>query len=68
MTSANDLVPAGASFQTSAGDGLVSDMGSLLNLGFTDPDGGEHEIIWAKPGIPVEQGLRRAEWTYIEFE
>ena len=51
-----------------AGDGLVSDMGSLLNLGFTDPDGGEHEIIWAKPGVPVEQGLRRAEWTYIEFE
>ena len=51
-----------------AGDGLVSDMGSLLNLGFTDPDGGEHEIIWVKPGIPVEQGLRRAEWTYIEFE
>jgi catechol 2,3-dioxygenase-like lactoylglutathione lyase family enzyme len=51
-----------------AGDGLVSDMGSLLNLGFTDPDGGEHEIIWVKPGVPMKQGLRRAEWTYIEFE
>jgi catechol 2,3-dioxygenase-like lactoylglutathione lyase family enzyme len=48
-----------------AGDGLVADMGSLLNLGFTDPDGGEHEIIWVKPGVPVEKGFRKAEWTYI---
>jgi catechol 2,3-dioxygenase-like lactoylglutathione lyase family enzyme len=29
-----------------AGDGSVTDMGSLLNLGFTDPDGGEHEVVW----------------------
>jgi catechol 2,3-dioxygenase-like lactoylglutathione lyase family enzyme len=44
-----------------AGDGSVTDMGSLLNLGFTDPDGGEHEVVWVKPGVPVEAGLRRAE-------
>jgi catechol 2,3-dioxygenase-like lactoylglutathione lyase family enzyme len=48
-----------------AGDGFVRDMGSLLNMGFTDPDGGEHEIIWVKPGVPVEQGFRRAEWTEL---
>ncbi len=46
-----------------AGDGSVTDMGSLLNLGFTDPDGGEHEVVWVKPGVPVEEGLRRAEWS-----
>jgi catechol 2,3-dioxygenase-like lactoylglutathione lyase family enzyme len=49
-----------------AGDGAVTDMGSLLNLGFTDPDGGEHEVVWVKPGVPVEAGLRRAEWSTAE--
>jgi len=49
-----------------AGDGAVTDMGSLLNLGFTDPDGGEHEITWVKPGVPVGAGLRRAEWRTVE--
>ena len=49
-----------------AGDGMVADMGSILNLGFTDPDGGEHEIVWVKPGVPTEQGVRRADWTYIQ--
>ena len=50
-----------------AGDGAVTDMGSLLNFGFTDPDGGEHEVVWVKPGLPVEAGLRRAEWTTVEM-
>jgi catechol 2,3-dioxygenase-like lactoylglutathione lyase family enzyme len=50
-----------------AGDGVVTDMGSLLNFGFTDPDGGQHEVIWVKPGVPVEAGLRRAEWSTIEM-
>jgi catechol 2,3-dioxygenase-like lactoylglutathione lyase family enzyme len=49
-----------------AGDGVVTDMGSLLNLGFTDPDGGQHEVIWVKPGVPVKAGLRRAEWRTVE--
>jgi catechol 2,3-dioxygenase-like lactoylglutathione lyase family enzyme len=49
-----------------AGDGMVTDMGSLLNFGFTDPDGGQHEVIWVKPGVPVEAGLRRAEWSTVE--
>jgi catechol 2,3-dioxygenase-like lactoylglutathione lyase family enzyme len=50
-----------------AGDGAVTDMGSLLNFGFTDPDGGEHEVVWVKPGVPVEAGLRRAEWSTVEM-
>ena len=49
-----------------AGDGVVTDMGSLLNFGFTDPDGGQHEVIWVKPGVAVEAGLRRAEWSTVE--
>jgi catechol 2,3-dioxygenase-like lactoylglutathione lyase family enzyme len=50
-----------------AGDGLVTDMGSLLNFGFTDPDGGQHEVVWVKPGVPVEAGLRRDEWSRFEM-
>jgi hypothetical protein len=50
-----------------AGDGSVTDMGSLLNAGFTDPDGGEHEVVWVKPGVPVESGLRRLEWRTFEL-
>ena len=49
-----------------ADNGAVTDMGSLLNAGFTDPDGGEHEVVWVKPGVPTEAGLRRAEWTIVE--
>jgi hypothetical protein len=50
-----------------AGDGSVTDMGSLLNTGFTDPDGGEHEVVWVKPSVPVEAGLRQAEWKSVEL-
>jgi catechol 2,3-dioxygenase-like lactoylglutathione lyase family enzyme len=46
-----------------AGDGLVTDMGSLLIFTFTDPDGGVHEVVWMKPGVPVETTLKRADWT-----
>ncbi len=49
------------------GDGVVTDMGSLLSFSFTDPDGGQHEVIWVKPGVPVESGLRRAEWRTVEM-
>lgn len=46
-------------------DGEVIDMGSLLLFNFTDPDGGEHEVAWSKPGVPVERGARRDEWTRV---
>jgi hypothetical protein len=51
-----------------AGDGVVADIGSLLYVGFTDPDGGEHEISWTKPGMPFGRGLARAEWTTVEMD
>lgn len=49
-----------------AADGDVIDMGSLLNFGFVDPDGASHEVVWTKPGVPVERGIRRAEWTTVD--
>jgi len=49
-------------------DGDVIDMGSLLNFGFKDPDGASHEVVWVKPGIPVERGIRRSQWTTVELE
>jgi catechol 2,3-dioxygenase-like lactoylglutathione lyase family enzyme len=49
-----------------AGDGLVTDMGPLLSFSFTDPDGVGLEVMWVKPGVPVETTLPRAEWTVAE--
>jgi catechol 2,3-dioxygenase-like lactoylglutathione lyase family enzyme len=51
-----------------AGNGVVTDMGSLLSFGFTDPDGGEHEVVWVKPSVPVGAGLRRANWKKVEMD
>lgn len=50
-----------------AADGEVIDMGSLLNFGFRDPDGASHEVVWAKPGVPVARGIPRAEWTTVDL-
>jgi catechol 2,3-dioxygenase-like lactoylglutathione lyase family enzyme len=49
-------------------DGVVTDMGSLLLFSFTDPDLGRHEVVWVKPGVPVEKGLKRAEWTTVQID
>ena len=51
-----------------ASDGSVTDMGSLLLLSFTDPDGGKHELVWVKPGVPVAQGLKRSEWKKLDLD
>jgi hypothetical protein len=51
-----------------ASNGVVTDMGSLLLLSFTDPDDGGHEVVCVKPGVPVGRGLRRAEWKTVETE
>jgi catechol 2,3-dioxygenase-like lactoylglutathione lyase family enzyme len=47
---------------------LVTDMGSMLSFSFTDPDGAWHEVMWVKPGVPLEQGFRVADWKMIELE
>ncbi len=51
----------------SAGDGVVTDLGALLSTTFTDPDGGEHEVVLVKPGVPLEASLRRT-WKTIEMD
>lgn len=51
-----------------AGDGVVTDMGSLLTFGFTDPDGGAYEVVWAKPGMRPGRGLERVNWRKVEME
>ena len=50
-----------------ADDSEVTDMGSILLFSFLDPDEGRHEVVWEKPGVPVEAGLRRAEWRTVEL-
>lgn len=50
-----------------ATEGAVTDMGSLLLFSFQDPDQGQHEVVWAKPGVPVERGIRAAEWKKVEM-
>jgi catechol 2,3-dioxygenase-like lactoylglutathione lyase family enzyme len=46
-----------------ASDGIITDMGSLLLFNFTDPDGGWHEVVWTKPGVPLDDRLKRKNWT-----
>ena len=50
-----------------ASDGVITDMGSLFLFSFNDPDGGRHEVVWVKPGVPIDQGLRVAEWKTAEM-
>jgi catechol 2,3-dioxygenase-like lactoylglutathione lyase family enzyme len=50
-----------------ASDSEVTDMGSMLLFSFLDPDGGRHEVVWKKPGVPVEAGLRRADWRTVDL-
>ena len=50
-----------------ASDSVVTDMGSMLLFSFLDPDEGRHEVVWKKPGVPVETGLRHAEWKTVEL-
>jgi catechol 2,3-dioxygenase-like lactoylglutathione lyase family enzyme len=48
-------------------DGLVTDMGALWSLSFHDPDGGWHEVIWAKPNVALEELKPPGEWRMIDL-
>ena len=48
-------------------DSMVTDMGSMLLFSFLDPDDGRHEVVWRKPGVTAEAGLRQAEWKTVEL-
>lgn len=45
--------------------GEIIDMGNLLLFNFTDPDQGEHEVVWMKPDVPVDAALPRSEWKRV---
>jgi catechol 2,3-dioxygenase-like lactoylglutathione lyase family enzyme len=51
-----------------ATSGEVTDMGAIWIFTFSDPDQGSHEVVWVKPGVPIEAGLRRADWTSVEMD
>ena len=51
-----------------ATNGEVTDMGALLIFTFSDPDQGSHEVVWVKPGVPIEAGLKQADWTSVEMD
>ena len=51
-----------------ATNGDVTDMGALLIFTFSDPDQGSHEVVWVKPGVPIEAGLKQADWTSVEMD
>ena len=51
-----------------ASDGIVTDMGAIIIFTFTDPDQGSHEVVWIKPDVPIEAGLKRVDWTTVEME
>lgn len=47
----------------------MTDTGSLWSISFHDPDGGRHEVIWAKPGVPGGEGLTPPpDWELIELD
>jgi catechol 2,3-dioxygenase-like lactoylglutathione lyase family enzyme len=48
--------------------GLVTDMGSMLSFSFYDPDGAWHEVMWARPDIPIEQTRPPADWEMVELD
>ena len=44
-------------------------MGSELSVSFHDPTAGWHEVMWTKPGVPLEEGLALpGEWKAIELD
>jgi hypothetical protein len=40
----------------------------LRHFSFSDPDAGRHEVVWKKPAVPVESGLRRDEWKMVTLD
>ena len=51
-----------------AGDGIVTDVGPILSLSYTDPDGAEHEVTWTKPGLGFDASQTRANWTTVAMD
>ena len=50
-----------------AGDGQVTDLGPLLSVGFTDPDGLWGEVCWDRPADQDHGACATAGWSYIPY-
>lgn len=50
-----------------SGDGQVTDMGPLLSVGFTDPDGLWGEVSWDRPPDQDRGTGETAGWSYIPY-
>ena len=52
-----------------ASTGEVTDLGPFLQFSLTDPDGVWLEVMWAKPGVPLDDSSsRRANWTTVDLD
>ena len=54
-------------YAAGASDGQVTDLGSLLSAGFTDPDGLWGEVCWDLPPDQARGVGHRSEWRYIAY-
>ena len=61
------IYKAGASDSNDDGDGLVTDLGPLLSVGFTDPDGLWGEVCWDRPPDQVTRSAERENWIYVTW-
>jgi hypothetical protein len=44
-------------------------MGSLWSFSFHDPDNGWHEVMWVKPGVPLDaNAMGPGRWTMIDLD
>jgi catechol 2,3-dioxygenase-like lactoylglutathione lyase family enzyme len=49
-----------------ASDGVVRDFGPMWSFSYDDPDGGEHEVIWVKPGESWATIRPKDEWELVD--
>lgn len=54
-------------YEAGASDGEVTDLGTLLSAGFTDPDGLWGEVCWDRPLDQIERGPERSGWVHIPY-
>ena len=54
-------------YEAGASDGEVTDLGSLLSAGFTDPDGLWGEVCFDLPPDQMRSGGEKSSWRHIPY-